>query len=700
MNRFTFVGIVVVAGLCSSNAFAQKKKAETAKIDLKGKTLAQTFDALLPGMGTGDQAAQNQWQEICFVAGAPNNESQRAEVCGLMLAKLGDNTPKPARIWLLKQLERIGREEAVDGVAALLNEKDELVRDAAVRCLTNNPSPKATAQLIAALPASTGKHKIGLLNGLGYRHDPAAVEALTKELNPAAPEIAEAAARALGRIPGPAALKALAAARASSKDRVRQAIAAAEIVQADRLIKEGKLNDARAIFVELRKADEALPIRLAGLRGEILTSGDMGGSIVLEVLGGTDNAARAVAIAQIEQLPAGALKVLGGSLDKLPASSRVAVITALADRGDRSLLPIALSAAKSDDPAVKRAGIQAIGRLGDASTVEFLLSLLTGTGTDPLAGVASESLAQLPAEGVNEKLLAVLEGEKATPRMVSLIDILERRKAASAVPTLLKSAIHADKQVRAASFAGLKALAGPEHLRPLLNVLLKTEKGKEREQVELAIVAVCEQIPEPEKRTAPIFAAITDGTNKTDLLPLLGRLGGAEALQLLRTSLSTGDSALNEAALAGLCNWPDAAASDVIIAQIVDAKTPESRAKLMRALIRINTLPIERTSEERLAVLNVLQKAMELASQDAERQAILEGLGTASRHLETLRYILPYLDKATLDQAACKGIVELAHSKMLRQPNMAEFDKALDRVIAICKDKGLVDRAKQYKADR
>ena len=68
------------------------------------------------------------------------------------------------------------------------------------------------------------------------------------------------------------------------------------------------------------------------------------------------------------------------------------------------------------------------------------------------------------------------------------------------------------------------------------------------------------------------------------------------------------------------------------------------------------------------------------------------------RHIETLRYILPYLDQPMLAQAACKGVVELAHSRMLREPNRAEFAKALDRVIVLCKDKGLVDRAKQYKS--
>jgi len=87
---------------------------------------------------------------------------------------------------------------------------------------------------------------------------------------------------------------------------------------------------------------------------------------------------------------------------------------------------------------------------------------------------------------------------------------------------------------------------------------------------------------------------------------------------------------------------------------------------------------------------------MELSSRVDERRKVLDGIGFA-RTLDTLHYVLPYLDDKDLNQSACRAVVELAHSKPLRDPNKAEFDKALDRVIAICKDKGLVDRARQYK---
>jgi HEAT repeat protein len=691
MTRFALSVLLLLAAVPTASP-------QPAPLDLKGKTLAATFNELLPGMSATDSsirsAAQQKWQDICFRLGAPGNEQRRAEAAKLMADKLDPKTPNAARLWLLTQLERIGREESVDAVAAVLGDRDDVVREAATRTLANNPSPKATTKLTKALATATGRTKIGLLNALGYRDDPAAVAAIGKELATSDETTAIAAARALGRIPAAQAARALALARAGTKGAVRAAIADAQLVHADRLLKNGKPADAAAIYKELNAAGEARPVRLAALRGMIQSGGDRAGSLVLEVLAGTDLAARAIAVAQIDNLPADALRTLTAKMDTLPVPSRVSVITAIAGRGDRSQLPVALAAARSDNAKVRRAGVRALGRLGDASVVEFLLGLMTGK--DALAGVAAESLAGIAAEGVNEKLVAVLEGEKSAARSVALIGILQRRKAVTALPALLKRAGGSDSQVRTAAFAGLKALARPEDIRKMVAALLKTEKGKEREQAERAVATVAQQVPNRDRRARAVLAVLEDDPKHApDLLPLLGRLGGPEALKVIRRSIT--EAALRDAALVGLCNWPDASANDDLLALAEKGKTDREKVRALQALTRVNTVLIERTPEERLATLKVLTRAMELATRENERRAILEGLGNV-RHIETLRFLVGYLGQPALAQSACKGIVALAHSRMLREPNRAEFGKALDRVITLCKDKGLVDRARQYRA--
>src|SRR5208337_4565671 len=154
----------------------------SAPPDLKGKTLPQVFGELLPNLEGNKNDAQQQWQNICFQLGAPGNEAMRLEACKLMAEKLDAKTPNGARIWLLKQLERIGKDECVDAVATVLDDKEEQVRDGAVRCLTNNPAPLATAKLLTRLPNTSGKDRVGLLNALGQRGDKSALQPIAKEL--------------------------------------------------------------------------------------------------------------------------------------------------------------------------------------------------------------------------------------------------------------------------------------------------------------------------------------------------------------------------------------------------------------------------------------------------------------------------------------------------------------------------------------
>src|SRR5262249_24432185 len=143
------------------------------------------------------------------------------------------------------------------------------------------------------------------------------------------------------------------------------------------------------------------------------------GPMILDILSKEDADARAIAVGQIENLSAGALKTLAASIDKLPVPSQIMVLNAIAARGDKSQLPVALAAAGSTNEALKRAGIQALSRLGDATVVPQLLNTLFAGGN--FAGAASESLAQLVGDGVNQKLIAALESEKTPARTAALI---------------------------------------------------------------------------------------------------------------------------------------------------------------------------------------------------------------------------------------------------------------------------------------
>ena len=95
--------------------------------------------------------------------------------------------------------------------------------------------------------------------------------------------------------------------------------------------------------------------------------------------------------------------------------------------------------------------------------------------------------------------------------------------------------------------------------------------------------------------------------------------------------------------------------------------------------------------------LDLLKLAMALADRDEDRRVILDR--TALVHtVGALHFTLPYLDQPPLCEQACRTVVALAHQRSLRLPNLPEFNRALDRVIQLSKEAGVVDRARKYRA--
>jgi hypothetical protein len=177
------------------------------------------------------------------------------------------------------------------------------------------------------------------------------------------------------------------------------------------------------------------------------------------------------------------------------------------------------------------------------------------------------------------------------------------------------------------------------------------------------------------------------------LLPMLGRVGGAEALKAVEAAYRDSDEETHAAGLVALCNWPDGSIAARLLELARTEEHPEHRTMARKALIRIAPLPDDRSDARRL---DLLRTTLAMCPDDQERNQVLDR-AKAIRTIETLRFIEPFLNDEEFAQQACLTVVELAHHNSLRVPNKEEFDRALDRVIAISKDATVVDRAQRYK---
>jgi HEAT repeat protein len=417
--------------------------------------------------------------------------------------------------------------------------------------------------------------------------------------------------------------------------------------------------------------------------------------MIVNLLSENDRDMRAVGLQQVREEVKGpaATKRFADLLPKLAADAQAGLLDALADRGDKTARPAVLGMLKSSDAQVRAAAVRALGSLGETADVPLLIRALA-TAVEVEKKAAEASLARLRGPDVNAAIVAEMKHAKAELRL-QLLSLLIARRAVDSMAALLEAAGDEDARIRAAALAGLGQLAGPEHVAGMVTAVLKAPAGAQRETAEKAVMFVCHRIGEPDKRADPVLAVFAQQSEdeKAALLPLVGRLGGPAALKVVESALADSNPQRRDAGVRALCNWPDASVAEKLIELTQKATDADHRALALRALTRVAALPDKRPDAERL---ELLKKAMNLATQDEERNFAIRR-AKAIRTIDSLHFVQPYLEKPEYAQESCATIVELAHHRKLREPNKAEFDKALDAVIRLSKDPGVVDRAKRYK---
>lgn len=417
--------------------------------------------------------------------------------------------------------------------------------------------------------------------------------------------------------------------------------------------------------------------------------------MVVDFLADADKDIRSLALDQVRSDTPGAAatKRFAAELPKLSSEAQVGLLGALADRGDKLAKPAVAKLLDSHDTLLRAAAISAMGDLGDASDCPRLIALLSG-GTASTQDAARQSLVRLRGEGVSTAIVSGVR-QAATPVRIALIEILTARRALDTIPMLLQLSVGNDGKVRAAAMTSLGQLASPEHVAGMTKGVLKATRGAERAAAEKNLMFVCRRIENKDKQAEPLLATMKwlGQSDRTVMLSTLGRIGGKSALPDVEEAIASRNSAIHTAGLRAISNWPDASVAKQLSELAKSDKHKDHRRIARMALIRIAPLPDGRTDAQKL---ELLVTAMKLAANDAERNYALKR-AAAIRLPETLRFVLPYLDRSQHAQQACQTIVELAHDRKLRDDNKSEFHAALDRVIATTKDTVIIDRAQRYK---
>jgi HEAT repeat protein len=612
------------------------------------------------------------------------------EACAARLAALAEepSTTAAARQYLCLALRQAGTPAQVPALARLLTRPD--AADSARQALEAIPGPASLAALRAALETAQGPLLVGVVNSLGARRDAGSVARLELLATAQDARLAAAAILALGHIGDTRATAFLSTLADRAGPPTPPGVAAALLRCA---AATDAADTARAIYTRLSQSGQTPAVRRAALEGLLRLEKAPARATILAWFTGTDAQRRRVAAGHLATLSDAQFDELSARLAQLPADSIMVLLEVLPARKRTSMLPMVLAAVKSDQPELKLAGIRSLGALADSSTIPLLIDCLAAGGE--VTAAAQEALVRLPRKAVIEAMLETLRARPAV--RPAAIEVLARLRAFEAIDPLIELAANDDAEIYEPALVGLRRIADPDKfdLPRLVGLLLRTPAGERRDLVEKTILGVCQSLPPKADRAAPVLAALAQrkASDPALYLPLVGRLGGPSALKLVDTSLASPNPAVKQAAVRALCNWPTADVAPRLWTLASQPANPTFQQWALRAYVRVVTLKSDRSEAETLAML---QQAMRVAKSPDDKQWVLARAATV-RSMATVAWVAPYLDDAELSETACRTLVELAHHRFLRHPNMDRFGPLLEKVGRLSKDPVVAERAKKYR---
>jgi HEAT repeat protein len=580
--------------------------------------------------------------------------------------------------------EKIGDVAGDDAVEPLVGFlRDKTWSHYARFALQKMKGERVTEALLQALDGLQGDIRLGVIDTIGRRHDPIAVQPLTKLLTDADAKVAAAAAVALGELGTTDSAAALTAAIDSEQDMARrEAIASSLLLAGQQLAKAGETQAAIDVFDRLRNADVPKPCRIGATHNAILARGEQGVDLVIEQLKASDRDffQTGLAMARVlrgEQVTRGLIESL--EAETLP-DRQVLLILALKDREDDQARDAILQRLKSDSAAVQLAAIEAIGTLGDAASVPSLLSVTNPANADAVL----ESLVAMKDAGVNAALI-----QAAEPPGTSTIAVtaLGRRRAKEAIGLLLKLSEADVPEVSRAAIVALGRAAPQDRLLDLF-ALLKTAKSADRKvAIQEAIHAAVSRSTQPDACAEALGAMIpmSTGADRDFLFEMIRTAGGARAVALMGEFANGPDEALQDAATKSLGLWLSADAAPVLL-QV--AQTDGQFAnRALGGYIRIFR-QFELPETERVAMA---AQALKVASRPTERNAAIDAM-TRFPCVGTFELALDQLDVPGSEEAAAMALLTIARTVLDLDADRAKA--GLQRLIDANVSKNVTESAK------
>ena len=580
-------------------------------------------------------------------------------------------------------LKLVGTPRCIPALAALLT--DEQLSHSARYALEPMPSTKAGRALQDALARTSGLTRVGIIDSLGVRRDDSAVSALAKLLTDQDPQVAVAAARALGRIGTTKALKALQRASGDASATVHNAIVDAWLRGAQQLLASGSDAKALRIYQALFDGEREPRFRSAAFRGLVLASGKKGLPLAVRAIVGSDSAATLAALQLVREIQApDATRTFAMLVNKVEPPLQVALIEGLAQRGDVTAAPFIAPLVTSPAPPVRISAINALGILGDSSLIPILgVAASSSTGDEQKA--ARLALVNLNRGTPTETLLRLLPDAKPEVQ-AEFARALGDRSEKSAVPKLVELARSSTGPTRKAVLQALAQLVDDSQLDLLVNAVAQSQTEADRVNAADALNIACHQIltRRGKLNVEPLVQELAKGPLDTRiaLLPVCSSLVDPRIRTALRAAVNSSEPQIHVAAIRALCDTTDPELLPDVLKIACDVPEENLRTLGIRSCVRLTTqeetikLPVKQQ-------LDTLQALLAKPLKPEQKRVVLAGLAEIADP-QALALAEPLLNEPDTQLEAARSITKIAAALPYGQWGIAK--PALQKVIAATTD--------------
>ena len=603
-----------------------------------------------------------------------------------LIAVLKSDAPHKEKADACRLLALVGTKDAIAPLAALLG--NEKLSHMARYGLEPIPDPAVDDALRNALGKLKGRPLVGVIGSIGVRRDVKAVRPLAKMLRSPDTQVAQAAARALGKIGNRPAARVLQRALPNVSAANQLALCEGLFRCAEAHAAKGRRDVAIEIYDQMRDLDAPHQVRAGALRGAILTRGKDGVALLREHLRSDDYILFSAAVQAAQELPIAEVTLaLTAELNQLPADNQILIIQTLGKRADASASPALFALARNSEKSVRIAAIRSLAEIGHSSAVPVLAELLNDADSE-ISQAAQESLAALPGRQADAAVMAMLDSSQTSRRLTAL-ELIGRRRMTASIPALLKAAEDAEAKVRPAALKKVGELGGPDQLPALLDLLMHFKASQDIDAAERALSAVCMKADNPQSYTMKLTSLLVQAqpAQKNALLHVLGVIGGTNALKAVRSAANDSNAQVRAAAIRVLCGWKTADAAPDLLALAKGSPNSSRNTAALRgyiSLVRDKSLP----TEQKLAMC---KEAAVLVRRNEEKKLLLGVLGGVPA-AEALAMAMTYLnDPATKNEASFAAV---AISEKIVQQKPDEVADAMQKVLGTTKNRNVTRRAR------